>query len=404
MNQIDFAYPTHLGAAWSGIAEPGDVAAGRLRSVLGTAAALRWVLGDDPRLPVGQQAEHQPAGVCSAERGPAADDVPVDAGRLAGVDWRLRHQRWHPRAARLDVAEDLRNLGRLGGYLLVPGQPGWPSRLSDLGDGEPPALWVLGLEPEEWAERRGVALVGSRAASAYGVRVAEELAYEAATNQLLVVSGGAYGVDTAAHRGALLAAKQMGAPAAVTVSVMCGGVGNLYPAGNAELFKRIAERGAVISESPPHWRPARWRFLERNRIIAALADLTVVVEAGRRSGALATGNRALDLGRSVAAVPGSITTAAARGSNELLRAGAEPLCAVSDVVSLVGGALPDAASEPEPNQLRQLLQAAFPRRGGASTAELSRTAGISVSEAEMGLLEWQLAGGVRRDGDLWLLA
>lgn len=162
--------------------------------------------------------------------------------------------------------------------------------------------------------RGEVAIVGARAATSYGEHVASELAGELADGGLSIVSGGAYGIDGAAHRGAI--ASQPGG----TVAILVGGLDRPYPAGNAHLFERIVSGGgALVSELPPGSTPTRWRFMQRNRILAALAGATVVVEAGARSGSLDIAARAHAFGRSVGVVPGPITSAVSTGCHRLLR-------------------------------------------------------------------------------------
>lgn len=196
------------------------------------------------------------------------------------------------------------------------------------GEAVPPlALWVKGSLPMRMLAVRSVGIVGARAATEYGVHVASELGYGLAGREVVVVSGGAYGIDAAAHRGALAAD-------GATILVSAGGLDRPYPAGHADLFARVADSGLVISESPPGAAPHRRRFLSRNRLIAALSTGIVVVEAGRRSGALNTAAHARRLGRALMAVPGPVTSAASVGCHDLLRGGDG---GDADVVRLVTG-------------------------------------------------------------------
>ena len=196
--------------------------------------------------------------------------------------------------------------------LICPGDPEWPGQLADLGDDQPYALWLRGNADLRFSCLRSVAIVGSRAATAYGSYVAAEFAASVAARGWAVVSGGAFGVDAAAHRGAL------GADG-VTVAVLACGVDVPYPAAHAELFDAIAAQGVLVSEWPPGRHVSRLRFLVRNRVIAALATGTLVVEAGERSGALNTARHARDLGRRLMAVPGPVTSDLSAGCHQIIR-------------------------------------------------------------------------------------
>jgi DNA processing protein len=207
------------------------------------------------------------------------------------------------------------------------GQEGYPPLLAELHD--PPSRLHLRGGPLELLARPSVAIVGARSCSPYGAQVARELAQSLAAAGLAVVSGLARGVDAEAHRGALAAG-------GLTVAVLGCGIDRDYPRVHAELARRIAESGLVVSEYPPGIEPSPWRFPARNRIIAGLAQATVVVEARERSGALITADFALELGREVFATPGEITSALSAGTNDLLRQGATPLLSAEDVLEALG--------------------------------------------------------------------
>ena len=213
-------------------------------------------------------------------------------------------------------------------YLAVRrGQAGYPPLLAELHD--PPSRLHLRGGPPELLAKRSVAIVGARSCSPYGAQVARELAQSLAAAGLVVVSGLARGIDAEAHRGALAAG-------GLTVAVLGCGIDRDYPRAHAELARRIAESGLVVSEYPPGVEPAPWRFPARNRIIAGLTEATVVVEARERSGALITADFALELGREVFATPGEITSALSAGTNDLLRQGATPLLSADDVLATLG--------------------------------------------------------------------
>ncbi|HEU0129694.1 MAG TPA: DNA-processing protein DprA [Mycobacteriales bacterium] len=241
--------------------------------------------------------------------------------------------------AAADPQRDLDAVAALGGRLVCPGDADWPEALDDLRDRVPVALWVRGGAPLAAATERSVAIVGSRAATPYGNLVAAELAVELGERGWAVVSGGAYGIDAAAHRGALAA----GAP---TVAVLACGVDVSYPSGNRRLFDDVAAAGLLVSEWPPGASPTRLRFLWRNRVIAALARGTVVVEMGHRSGARRTCSEASSLGRHVMAVPGPVTSAVSVGCHTLLRQGVPCVTSAAEVLELVGRLGEDVAPVP----------------------------------------------------------
>jgi DNA processing protein len=244
-----------------------------------------------------------------------------------------------------------------------------PKRLHVRGDAE---LRVL-AQP-------AVAIVGARSCSPYGTQVARLLGRELAGAGLVVVSGMARGIDAEAHRGALEAG-------GVTVAVLGCGVDRDYPAAHAELARRICERGLVVSEYEPGVEPAPWRFPARNRIIAGLSAVTVVVEARERSGALITADFALEEGRDVLAVPGEITSPLSAGANALLRLGAAPCTGAGDVLELFGLGAPEAPV-PELEGDAAAVFAALP-----STAdELVRVTGLAAPAVAVALAELELAG------------
>jgi DNA processing protein len=220
-----------------------------------------------------------------------------------------------------------------GARLICPGDQDWPVQLEDLGAARPYALWVGGTADLRSCCQRAVAIVGSRAATAYGAHVATQIAVSLSGQGWTIVSGAAYGIDAAAHQGALVAC-------GATVAVLACGVDHTYPQGHADLLaSRSAAHGAVISEYPPGQLPQRRRFLARNRLIAALTAGTVVVEAGLRSGALNTARHARELGRPVMAVPGPVTSSASGGCHQLIRDGqATCITCAADVIADVSPA------------------------------------------------------------------
>jgi DNA processing protein len=221
-------------------------------------------------------------------------------------------ERWRVRLDELPTPDDVIAFGRSGIRLICPGDPEWPEQLADLDLEQPYALWLRGTADLRFNCLRAVAVVGSRAATAYGSYVAAELAASVAARGWTVVSGAAFGVDASAHRGAL------GADG-VTVAVLACGVDVPYPVGHAELLESVAAQGVIVSEWPPGRTVSRLRFLVRNRVIAALATGTLVVEAGERSGAVNTARHARDLGRRLMAVPGPVTSDQSAGCHRIIR-------------------------------------------------------------------------------------
>jgi len=297
-------------------------------------------------------------------------------------------------------------LSAMGGRLLIPGDDEWPTGLDDLEQRRPYALWVRGpLALSSLNPSASLAIVGARAATQYGVHVATDLAADLAMRGWSIVSGGAYGIDAAAHRGAVLCG-------GATVAVLANGVDEVYPKGNSQLLARIVEQGAVVSELPPGRHPTRQGFLARNRIIAALAGGTLVVEAALRSGSASTVARAVELGREVMAVPGPITSAMSTGSNALLRDGATLVTCGDDVVEALAGIgeglrpLPESSASDRdrltPDQ-RALLDA-FPARGARDEVSLAATAGLTLSAAMTSLGYLNVDGWVQRTDQGWRLS
>lgn len=209
----------------------------------------------------------------------------------------------------------MKETAKLGLHVLIPGDEEWPTGLNSLGPRGPLVLWARGATSflsVPLSDR--VTFTGARVATEYGLQVTAELASEVANKERIIVSGGAYGIDAAAHRAAL-------ACGGSTIAVMSSGLDRLYPAGNSDLLERVADVGLLVSEMPPGTSPTRSRFLARNRLLAALSSATIVPEAGYRSGALDVARQAHLLGRSVGAVPGPITSAGSAGPHRLLQEG-----------------------------------------------------------------------------------
>ena len=330
------------------------------------------------------------------------------------------------RRAAADPEADLAAAERNGIRLLTPADADWPhfafAALQATGQrrvaewraglrarpkrGElipPLALWVRGAAPLATVGFRSVAVVGSRAATAYGEHIASEFSYGLAQRDVVVVSGGAYGIDAAAHRGALAAG-------GCSVLVSAGGLDRPYPSGHRHLYDRTAEQGLLVSERPPGSAPHRQRFLSRNRLIASLGAATLVVEAAHRSGALNSAGYARDLGRPVLAVPGPVTSAMSAGCHRLVQRDEEParlVTSVAEVLAYCGSAeLDDSDAEaatgrqtPQQraydslNVMARSVLDGFPGRGRSVTeAELSRLSGQPISQVIAALPALQGAG------------
>lgn len=243
------------------------------------------------------------------------------------------------RAEAVDPQRQEEMAARLGARILTPADREWPERLADLTH-PPHCLWVRGGADLASAMGRSLSIVGARAASPYGLDVARTLAYGLSDHGFAVVSGGAFGVDRAAHDGSLAAG-------GVTVALLACGIDRVYPLSHADLFRRVASQGAVVTELPPGAAPLRQRFLSRNRMIAAMTRGTLVVQAGLRSGSLNTARWARDLGRVVAAVPGPVTVPQSAGCHAIIRdAEAILVSTVDEAVDAFGDLGVDAAIPP----------------------------------------------------------
>ena len=339
---------------------------------------------------------------------------PVEAAdrvRRGLVDEALAQQTESRRAIDC-AADDLELLARRGGRLITPDDDEWPllalaafDGASGLGVREkcrpPLVLWALGPARLDETAQRAAAVVGTRAATAYGELMAADLAAGLAERDVAVVSGGAYGIDGAAHRAALAAD-------GITVAVLAGGLDVPYPAGHSALLHRIGQHGLLLTEYPPGVRPARHRFLTRNRLVAAVAGAAVVVEAGLRSGAANTAAWARALGRVVAAVPGPVTSSASAGCHALLRNGAELVTRADDVVELVGRIGELAPEEPRPTtaldgltEAERQVYEALPGRGAATIDEIAVASGLVPEQVLGPLAMLEITGLAERHDGRW---
>lgn len=359
----------------------------------------------------------------SAVSEPASPALAEGLQRWTGVElWhRVRdgqqYPSWQARARTLQLQQLVERAQTLGIRFIIPGDRQWPARLDDLAGGPthegmagaPAGLWLRGPLDLALVTDRAVGIVGSRAATGYGQDVAMDLAHDLARRRVgqpdpwTVISGGAYGIDVAAHRGALAAS-------GVTVCVQAGGLDQLYPRGNVGVLKQILAEGLMVSERPPGAHPTRPGFLARNRLIAAVSMGVVVVEASRRSGALSTANWAEKLLRPVMAVPGPVSSSRSAGPNLWIRdARAILVRDADDIRRDLGPIQPDLPWEPGPSrpldalapELRDVYEA-LPAHGAVGADEIALEAGQSIQDCLVGLDALEDAGRAQRhDNGTW---
>lgn len=367
---------------WSRLVEPGDRTAGALTGHIGPNQALQLILSQSHLL------SQQPSGVQKqlANQTASTFNSIISAEAL---------ERWLPRLNPGQISCDLTIASTRGFQIITPESQLWPERLTNLQESAPQVLWCRG--DVSVLNQKMLAVVGARAATSYGENVTAELVSGLAPSTTAIVSGGAFGIDAAAHRAAI----RSGLP---TVAVLAGGVDRVYPSAHAQLFEKIMTSGAVVAEMPPGQAPTKWRFLQRNRLIAAISQATLVCEAGHRSGSLNTAGHAAELGRPLGAVPGPITSASSAGCHRLFRDYAA-ICirSVSDLLELLGEA---AHSERErllpgeSDEHRRVLDAVSGRQY-VMIDSISKAAGLSPREVAAVLVELELLNLVTGTGAGW---
>jgi len=348
------------------VTEPGDRMAGALAKALGTQGLLQLLIDG-----------FEPARVLeAAHQARAADDLADIFGDLPGTISDSR-QRWLPRFSKQAVVNLFQRAKQLNLSLLLQGDDDWPIGLNDLGEGSPVLIFAKGNYSLLGRLAKAVSIVGSRACTEYGAEVTAKLVSELAFHKRLTVSGGAVGIDSHVHSHSL----RNSLP---TIAVMAGGLDRMYPSSNSKLFQAIARNGVLVAELAPGVAPTRWRFLQRNRLIAALSPTTVVIEAGIRSGSIRTANDAIELDREVFAVPGPLTSASSAGTNSLIAEGkAKALIDTKLITSKVieqarfqdGSALMVRAQD----ALRDLRQ--------AKVEQIAKAAGLTLFELNLALEE-----------------
>ena len=356
-------------ASWVTLAhviEPGDPRPGQLVQQLGPESVLDMIANEHQAIPDAVVRRYQ-------------DFISSGADR-----------EWASRAA------------EVGARIITPEDIDWPTQINDLGSRTPFALWVTGAPNVRLSLLRSVAIVGARANTPYGDEIARRWSAELADGGVTVVSGGAFGIDAAAHRGALMGG--------LTVCVVAGGVDVVYPRAHESLLARIADDGLLISESPPGQPVRRQRFLTRNRMIAALTRVTVVVEAAERSGTASTAREAHDLNRPVAAVPGPISSPTSSGCHRLIRDHEAVLVSsVEEVTELLGDWAPQGQSAPsqqgpDMSERERRVWESLQIRGSIGLDELVRTSGLGVQDVSTALGILDASGRVTSDGRGWRVA
>jgi len=374
---------SHL--TWSVICEPGDGFAGLLVSALGATTALKSEL---------QNLSSQSVKMSLLDSG--ISPLELDRFGVFEVAHHAARERWRPRLSLGAVKQAISKMKQLNGFMLTPISSGWPGQLSDLGYNAPMALWVRGSQASLDRLSKSVAVVGSRGATTYGEFATEAVVAALVEKGASIISGGAYGIDAIAHKSTL-------ALQGNTVAVMAGGIEKLYPSGNSQLLKRVTETGAVLTEMPPGSIPTKWRFLQRNRLIAALSQSTIVVEANWRSGALNTATHAQSLDREIYAVPGPISSPKSAGTNKLIADGrAQLIVDPADLLERMG------IQARVPTQLELSGLGAIEVRvldaigfDSLEIAEICSAAGLTRDEGRFGLGNLELEGLVARRGNAW---
>ena len=348
------------------VTEPGDRMAGALAKALGRQALLQLLIdGFDP---------HR---VLEEIYKVSAFDYLADIfGDVPGTISDSR-QRWLPRFSKQAVLNILQRSKQLDLSLLLAGDDFWPSGLDDLGEGAPALIFAQGNLKVFGRLANGVSVVGSRACTEYGAKVTAKLVSELAFHKRPTVSGGALGIDSHVHGQSL----RNSLP---TVAVMAGGLDRKYPSSNSNLFQVIARNGVLIAELCPGVAPSRWRFLQRNRLIAALTPTTVVIEAGIRSGSIRTANNAIELNRELFAVPGPLTSAASAGTNSLIAEGKAR--ALVDT-KLITAEVSEPARFLDGSSLLVRAQDALRELRQATGEQIAKTAGLTNFELSLALDE-----------------
>jgi DNA processing protein len=357
--------------AWSFLTEPGDRIAGGLIRRFGASDALAKILA------------RQGASELAGDDATASDIAEAQA-------------RWEPRLDSTALFRSLTTGASVGARVVRPSDAQWPDGLTDLGDHGPRVLWCRGDIDALPARDNAVAIVGARASTGYGEHVAMDFAAGLTSRGYTVVSGGAYGIDGMAHRATLSCG-------GMTVAVLAGGIDQLYPAGHDELLRQIIAAGVVVSEVSPGGAPTRWRFLQRNRLIAAMAGATVVIEAGYRSGSLNTATHARELDRPIGVVPGPITSGSSAGCHRLLRTNpaATLVTNVAEVAELLGAGTPGERFDDKDSDTVVRILDSMSQSSPRTVDDIAAKAGIDVTTVSSALGSLEADGRVSRSNERW---
>jgi DNA processing protein len=381
----EYLEDTFCRSAWSVICEPGDGFAGFLISKMGATAALEAEIQ-------GISTKQLKSKLISL----GFDSVELDTFGVFEKSHAEARERWRPRLQLEMIRTALFKINKVGGFVMTPEDPNWPQQLQDLGQHAPFALWVRGSGSALRQLDQSISIVGSRGATSYGEFATDSMVSALVPKGYSIVSGGAYGIDGIAHRSTL-------ALRGNTVAVMAGGLDKFYPSGNSDLLKRISQTGAVISEVPPGTTPSKWRFLQRNRLISALGQSTLVIEANWRSGALNTVSHSERLERPVYAVPGPITSPKSAGTNKLIAENrAQLVVDGNDLLEQLGETI-RVTSKLELDGLGALEKRVLDAIGFdvLEIAEICSSAGLTRDEARFGLSCLELDGLVLRRDNTW---
>ncbi|MBX3311557.1 MAG: DNA-processing protein DprA [Microbacteriaceae bacterium] len=329
--------------------------------------------------------------------GTSAGDLAQLLPEMSEADWHSALQRWAPRLKLSRVKQIFDATHNLEAKIFTPHSSYWPKQLNDLGEAAPLVLWGRG-DFSLLESNKIVAIVGARASTGYGEQVTAEFASNLALRKYVVISGGAYGIDAMAHRATLNAR-------GATIAILAGGIDQMYPSGNATLLDKVRNTGLLIAEQPPGTVPSRWRFLQRNRLIAAFSKAVLVVEAGFRSGAINTASHACHLGRELAVIPGPITSRSSDGCHRLLRElPATCVTSVEEFLNLFnsedvfeGQDIETSAKKLSENAKRILDS--LSRKRATQILGIAEASGLSMDSVSKEIFELELSGDVRRSAE-----
>jgi DNA processing protein len=372
----DLALELVASATISMVCEPGDRMAGALSRALGKLAFLDHLVDGLATRSVISALAHTKS----------VDLLRQNFGDLESTLSDSR-QRWLPRLSKSRLTHLFSHSNSLGLSLVIPEHPSWPAGLDDLQDAAPAMLFIEGGNSKLAHLQDGVSIVGSRACTSYGKQVTNLLVQQLAQVSRPTVSGGAVGIDAHAHQASVDFGLQ-------TIAVMAGGLDRKYPRANYPLFEKIRSQGALVSELPPGVAPTRWRFLQRNRLIAALTPTTVVVEAGIRSGSIRTANNALELDRQLYSVPGSVLSGASLGTNALIADGKAE--ALNDLKLFASGIQEESPGAIE-SALAKRARDAIREIGYPTRSQIAKDAGLTSAELSIALHELKAQNHVIED-------